>query len=81
MSQLSNQEKARRVSQFRKIIVYRFWAGWLIAVLGPIFLLVAVLKDQDPLIILNGFLFLGYGVFMIRQSKKATRNLNSRKEN
>ena len=81
MPQLSNQEKARRVSQFRKIIVYRFWAGWLIAILGPIFLVVAMLKDQDPLIILNGVLFLGYGIFMVRQSKKASRNLETREKN
>ena len=81
MPQLSNQEKARRVSQFRKIIVYRFWAGWLIAILGPIFLIVAMLKDQDPLIILNGVLFLGYGIFMVRQSRKASRNLETREKN
>lgn len=81
MPQLSNQEKARRVSQFRKIIVYRFWAGWLIAILGPIFLVVAMLKDQDPLIILNGVLFLGYGIFMVRQSRKASRNLETREKN
>ena len=80
MPKLSSEEKARRVSQFRKIIVYRFWAGWLIAILGPIFLLAAMLKDQDPLIFLNGVLFLGYGVFMIRQSKRATRNLESQEK-
>ncbi len=52
----------------------------MIAILGPIFLLAAMLKDQDPLIILNGVLFLGYGVFMIRQSKRATRNLESQEK-
>ena len=76
MPELSNEEKARRVARFRKIVRYRLWFGWVFAFVGASLFFVGLQKGQNSLVIINGLCFFGYGLFMVRQAKQAIRKLS-----
>lgn len=71
---LSVEEKGRRVAKFRRLVGYRKVAGVLFAIVG-LGLFVVGLRDNRPLIVLNGAMFGGYGVYMIIQAKRAIQKL------
>ena len=71
----SDEEKAKRVEKFRKVIGYRKIAGWAVSVVGSGLLVVGIGGSQ-PMLIVNGILFLGYGLFMVWQSVKALGKLS-----
>ena len=76
MTGLTEEQKAKKVAHFRRIIKYRSWFGWLFAVVGAVLFAVGVDQGQNPMVMLNGFLFFGYGCFMVWQAKRAREKLD-----
>ncbi len=76
MTGLTEEQKAKKVAHFRRIIKYRSWFGWLFAVVGAVLFAVGVDQGQNPMVMLNGFLFFGYGCFMVWQAKRAGEKLD-----
>ena len=74
---LSDEQKAKRVNHFKRIIKYRSWFGWLFhrrccSFWGW------VQQNQDPMVMLNGFLFwlwVFYGVASKVQRRNWKRTL------
>tara|TARA_B100000212_G_scaffold48742_1_gene31395 strand:- start:532 stop:774 length:243 start_codon:yes stop_codon:yes gene_type:complete len=75
MRKLTDEEKQKRVQHFRKVIKYRSWFGWLFTVVGGSLFVVGLQNSEIPLIMINGVLFFGYGLFMVRQTKRARESL------
>ena len=73
---LSDEQKAKRVNHFKRIIKYRSWFGWLFSIVGAVLFGVGVKQNQDPMVMLNGFFF-GYGCFMVWQAKRAKEKLEA----
>lgn len=71
----SPEEKVRRISHFQRVIRYRKLFGWVFSGVGLVLFVVGVKNSQNPLIMINGALFFGYGLFMVRQAKKAGAQL------
>ena len=76
--ELTDEEKARRVSKFRRIVGYRKYAGLAIALAGLALLGVGVRdfhSTHGSCLLLNGIMFFGYGCFMFWQAARAQKNL------
>lgn len=71
----SPEEKMRRISHFQRVIRYRKLFGWVFSGVGLVLFVVGAKNSQNPLIMINGALFFGYGLFMVRQAKKAGAQL------
>ncbi len=78
MKELTEEQKAQKVVHFRRIIKYRSWFGWVFAVVGGTLFGVGIQNDNSAMVMLNGGLFFGYGLFMVWQAKEALANLHSR---
>ena len=78
MPELSQEQKEKRVSHFRRVIKYRSLFGWIFAFVGGSLFVVGLQADQNLMVVINGALFFGYGLFMVRQSKKALKKLIDR---
>ena len=76
MAALTDEQKAKKVTHFRRIIKYRSWLGWIFAIVGAVLFRVGVKESQNPMVMLNGFLFFGYGCFMVWQAKRARKKLD-----
>jgi hypothetical protein len=76
MAALTDEQKAKKVTHFRRIIKYRSWFGWIFAIVGAVLFAVGVKEGQNPMVMLNGFLFFGYGCFMVWQAKRAREKLD-----
>jgi len=76
MAALTDEQKAKKVTPFRRIITYRSWFGWIFAIVGAVLFGVGVKEGQNPMVMLNGFLFFGYGCFMVWQAKRAREKLD-----
>jgi heme O synthase-like polyprenyltransferase len=76
MRKLTDEEKQKRVQHFRKVIKYRSWFGWVFTVVGGILFGVGLKNSEFPLVMINGVLFFGYGLFMVRQTKRARESLD-----
>ncbi|MFL2939121.1 MAG: hypothetical protein ACJZ7A_08535 [Opitutales bacterium] len=76
MRKLTDEEKQKRVQHFRKVIKYRSWFGWVFTVVGGILFGVGLKNSEILLIMINGVLFFGYGLFMVRQTKRARESLD-----
>ncbi|MEC8866827.1 MAG: hypothetical protein VXX20_10080, partial [Verrucomicrobiota bacterium] len=61
---------------FLGVIKYRSWFCWVFTVVGGTILLFGLQNSQNPLIMINGVLFFGYGLFMVRQTKRARKSLD-----
>ena len=72
----SPEQMAKKVAHFRRVIKYRSYFGWVFTVVGAVLFFVGVKNNQMPLIMINGVLFFGYGLFMIWQTKKARERLD-----
>ena len=77
MVALTDEQKAKKVTHFRRIIKYRSWFGWVFATVGAVLFGVGVKENQNPMVMLNGFLFFGYGCFMVWQAKRARQKLDA----
>ncbi len=75
----TEEEKNRRISHFQRVIRYRKLFGWVFSGVGIVLFLVGLKNSQNPLIMINGALFFGYGLFMVRQAKKAASQLGGSK--
>lgn len=76
MKELTEEQKSNKVVHFRRVIKYRSWFGWVFAVVGGTLCVVGFNNIQAPMVILNGVLFLGYGLFMVWQAKRALSNID-----
>ena len=76
MPELSDEQKAHRVARFRKMVKYRAWFGWIFTIVGASLFVVGVKEGNHPMLLLNGVLFFGYGLFMVRQAKKHLQKLS-----
>ena len=74
--QPSHEQMAKKVTHFRRVIKYRSYFGWIFTVVGAVLFFVGVKNNQMPLIMINGVLFFGYGLFMVWQTKKARERLD-----
>lgn len=74
--QPSPEQMAKKVAHFRRVIKYRSYFGWVFTVVGTVLFFVGVKNNQMPLIMINGVLFFGYGLFMVWQTKKARERLD-----
>jgi hypothetical protein len=75
----TEEEKERRISHFQRVIRYRKLFGWVFSGVGLVLFFVGLKNAQNPLIMVNGALFFGYGLFMVRQAKKAGAQLSGSK--
>ena len=55
---------------------YRGLFGWVFGIVGVVLLFVGAKNGQNPMIMINGSLFTGYGAFMVWQAKKVARTLD-----
>ena len=74
--QPSPEQMAKKVAHFRRVIKYRSYFGWVFTVVRAVLFFVGVKNNQMPLIMINGVLFFGYGLFMVWQTKKARERLD-----
>ena len=75
----TEEEKERKISHFQRVIRYRKLFGWVFSGVGLVLFFVGLKNAQNPLIMVNGALFFGYGLFMVRQAKKAGAQLSGSK--
>ena len=68
-------DRNQRRKRLKKIITYRSWFGSLFSGVGVVLFVVGLRELHNPMILINGALFAGYGLFMIWQSRKALKNL------
>ena len=66
---------AKKVTHFRRVIKFRSYFGWIFALVGAGLFGVGVKNGNMPLIMINGVLFFGYGLFMVWQSRRASESL------
>lgn len=72
----SLEQMAKKVTHFRRVIKFRSYFGWMFAIVGGTLFGVGVKNNQMPLIMINGALFFGYGLFMVWQTKRARQRLD-----
>ena len=61
----------KKIAHFRRVIKFRSYFGWVFAVVGAALFVVALQGNKMPLIMINGVIFFGYGLFMVWQTKRA----------
>ena len=70
------EQMAKKMAHFRRVIRYRSYFGWIFAVVGVVLFGVGVKNEGMTLIMINGALFFGYGLFMVWQTKRAREGLD-----
>ena len=75
-TKLTPEQMAKKVAHFRRVIKYRSYFGWMFTIVGGTLFGVGMKNNQMPLIIINGALFFGYGLFMVWQTKRARQRLD-----
>jgi|TARA_A100001015_G_scaffold282627_1_gene347136 hypothetical protein len=66
----------KKIAHFRRVIKFRSYFGWVFAVVGAALFVVALQGNKMPLIMINGVIFFGYGLFMVWQTKRAQARLD-----
>ena len=74
-TQPTPQQMAQKVTHFRRVIKFRSYFGWIFALVGAGLFVVGVKNGNMLLIMINGVLFFGYGLFMVWQSKRALERM------
>lgn len=74
--ELSDAEMDRKIEHFQRIIRWRSMLGWFLTGVGLVFLIIGLRNLQNLILLLNGFLFFGYGLFMVWQAKKAKEKIS-----
>lgn len=75
-TKLTPEQMAKKVAHFRRVIKYRSYFGWMFTIVGGTLFGVGMKNNQMPLIMINGALFFGYGLFMVWQTKRARQRLD-----
>ena len=75
-TKLTPEQMAKKVAHFRRVIKYRSYFGWMFTIVGGTLFGVGMKNNQMPLIMINGALFFGYGLFMVWQTKRAHQRLD-----
>ena len=70
------EQMAKKVAHFRCVIKFRSYFGWTFTFVGGTLFAVGVKNNQMPLVMINGALFFGYGLFMVWQAKRAREKLD-----
>ena len=65
----------KKIAHFRRVIKFRSYFGWVFAVVGAALFVVALQGNKMPLIMINGVIFFGYGLFMVWQAKNELKKL------
>jgi len=73
---LSDEQKVKRLHHFRRVIRYRSLFGWVFSGAGLGMFILGLKNIHNPLILINGVLFFGYGLFMVWQTKRARQRLD-----
>ena len=72
MPEYSEEQKAKRISHFRRIIKYRIWFGWIFAFVGLSLFAVGLRGDQiEWLVVVNGLSFFGLWVVYGQTGKES----------
>ena len=79
MSELTDEQKAKKVVHFRRIVKGRILFGWTFTIVGTVLFGVGFKNNQSLLIMLNGLTFTAWGLFMVWQAKRALSNLTRSK--
>ena len=66
----------KKIAHFKRVIKFRSYFGWVFAVVGAALFVVALQGNKMPLIMINGVIFFGYGLFMVWQTKRAQARLD-----
>ena len=74
--ELSDAEMDQKMEHFQRIIRWRSMFGWLFSGAGLILFIVGLRNLHNLMLLLNGFLFFGYGLFMVWQAKKAKEKIS-----
>lgn len=75
-TKLTPEQMTKKVAHFRRVIKYRSYFGWMFTIVGGTLFGVGMKNNQMPLIMINGALFFGYGLFMVWQTKRASQRLD-----
>ena len=75
-TKLTPEQMAKKVAHFRRVIKYRSYFGWMFTIVGGTLFGVGMKNNQMPLIMINGDLFFGYGLFMVWQTTRARQRLD-----
>ena len=75
-TKLTPEQMTKKVAHFRRVIKYRSYFGWMFTIVGGTLFGVGMKNNQMPLIMINGALFFGYGLFMVWQTKRARQRLD-----
>ena len=79
MSELTDEQKAKKVVHFRRIVKGRILFGWTFTIVGTVLFGVGFKNNQSLLIMLNGLTFTAWCLFMVWQAKRALSNLTRSK--
>jgi hypothetical protein len=74
--ELSDAEMDRKIEHFQRIIRWRSMLGWFLTGVGLFFFIIGLKNLQNLILLLNGVLFFGYGLFMVWQAKKAKEKIS-----
>jgi hypothetical protein len=77
MGKLTDEQKAKKVVHFRRVIKGRVWFGRTFTIVGLVLFGVGLKNNQSLIIMLNGITFTAWGLFMVWQAKRALSNLTS----
>ena len=75
MPELTEKQKELRIVRYRKLIKYRKIFGWIFSLVGAALFIVGVDNGNATLVMINGFLFFAYGLFMVWQAKNELKKL------
>ncbi len=79
MNGLTDEQKAAKVEHFRRLVKYRLWFGWVFSIVGAVLFGVGFKNNQSLMVMLNGFTFFAYGLFMVKQAKRALSSVTHSK--
>ena len=75
MPEYTEEQKAKRISHFRRIIKYRIWFGWIFAFVGLSLFAVGLRGDQiEWLVVVNGSLFRVMGCLWSDRQREPCRS-------
>ncbi len=77
--EFSEKEKSQRINHFRRVIRWRSRFGWIFSIVGLVLFFIGLKNQHNLMVLINGLLFMGYGIFMVWQSKKALAKFNANK--
>ena len=77
MKKNPDEKMSNQIKHFKIVIYYRSIFGWVFAIVGLSLFVLGLKNIHNPLVLINGLLFFGYGLFMVWQTKKAKAKFDS----